>query len=149
MSGTLDNYRKIREEHGAVFAKAWLAAQEGVVDQGDNLLVTTVDGTSVLIKKTDEPYQWPSIEELLDGFSLPRESVEDAAVYGARVALTTVVNRLLGNKGWTRARLAQEMGVSGGRVSQVLNTETDVHLSTVVRMLHVLGLDFSDALHLK
>lgn len=88
-----------------------------------------------------------TILEIAAGLELPPEGVADSAVYGSRIALTTVTNRLLEAKKWTRARLAKAMGVSGGRISQILNTETDVSFSNVVRMLHALDLDVASILH--
>lgn len=86
------------------------------------------------------------IEQLLASLNFDKEDVREAAVFAARAAFVTVVDRLLESREWTRKRLAKEMGVSAGRISQILS-DSDVTFSNAVAVLFCLGVDTSSVLH--
>ncbi len=86
-------------------------------------------------------------ESLLEEIEFDPADLREAAVYGARIALATVTRTLLQRRGWTQSRLGEELGVSRSRVSQLLNVDTDIQFSSVVAMLHVLGVDAASMLH--
>lgn len=72
-----------------------------------------------------------------------RESTREGrlAMAGARAAVSTVtlINRAVETSGCTRADLAVLLGVTPGRVSQVLNGDGNLRVSTVARFLRAAG----------
>jgi transcriptional regulator with XRE-family HTH domain len=72
-----------------------------------------------------------------------RESTPEGrlAMAGARAAVGTVtlINRALDTSGLTQAHLAEILGVTPGRVSQVVNGDGNLRVSTIARFLRAAG----------
>ncbi len=45
-----------------------------------------------------------------------------------------------GRRGWSRCRMAKQIGIPPGRLSSIYACETDVKLSTVIKMFHFLDI---------
>jgi len=68
----------------------------------------------------------------------PAEALELAAATGA-VEASALLTRAFRESGITQKELAARVGVTEGRVSQILGEETNPRVSTVARYLHAMG----------
>ena len=68
----------------------------------------------------------------------PAQALELAAARGA-VEGSALLARAFFEAGITQRELARRVGVTEGRVSQVLSEEADLRLSTIARYLHAMG----------
>ena len=68
----------------------------------------------------------------------PAQAIELAAARGA-VEGSALLTRAFFEAGITQKELARRVGVTEGRVSQVLSEEVDLRLSTIARYLHAMG----------
>ncbi len=68
----------------------------------------------------------------------PAERLGMAAAHAA-VEAVALMNRALASSGGTQRELAARLGVSEGRVSQVLNGDGNVRVSTLARFLRAAG----------
>jgi DNA-binding phage protein len=68
----------------------------------------------------------------------PRDSLELAAA-GLAVDVTALLDRVLEASGMTARALAERLGITEGRVSQVLNGDGNVYVSTLGRFIRAMG----------
>lgn len=63
----------------------------------------------------------------------------DAAAAEAAVESVALINEAIAGAGLLQSRLAQELGITEGRVSQVVNGDGNVRVSTLARFLRAAG----------
>ncbi len=69
------------------------------------------------------------------------ESSREYSVVSLAFDISNALGKILDRKGWTQARLAQEMGVSRSYVSQVLSAQQNMSIRKIAEICHTLGED--------